>query len=275
MPSAAASSAARTARSIDSRSTPGSEAHRLGDVAAVADEDRPDQVGGAQPGLGDEVADPGGAAQPARAGRAGRGRAGSCGAPRGGSARVWHAGGAAPQGRSAFTMPRRRGLTPAARLRPGRGAPVRRPVGSRPLFQTFAAASFQSIWYWVLHVVVWTLACYRTLGVPHDMLLRARRLPEVAARVDTLAQLTSERVGGIHDALGVPIAAVAGLRARRALRARLRHRHRDGAGRLRDRAAARRHQLLEAPAGACRAAAAASPGRGWCWRWRGGGSGTS
>ena len=75
------------------------------------------------------------------------------------------------------------------------------------MFQTFAAASFQSIWYWVLHVVVWTLACYRTLGVPHDMLLRARRLPEIGARVDTLALLTSERVGGIYDALGVPIAA--------------------------------------------------------------------
>jgi hypothetical protein len=78
------------------------------------------------------------------------------------------------------------------------------------LFQTFAAASFQSIWYWVLHVVVWTLACYRTLGVPHDMLLRARRVPEAAAKVDILARLSSERIGGIHDRYGVPIAAAAG-----------------------------------------------------------------
>jgi hypothetical protein len=78
------------------------------------------------------------------------------------------------------------------------------------LFEVFAAASFQSIWYWVLHVVVWTLACYRTLGVPHDMLLRARRLPDAAARVDLLARLASERVAGIHDRLGVPLAAAAG-----------------------------------------------------------------
>ena len=78
------------------------------------------------------------------------------------------------------------------------------------MFQTFAAASFQSIWYWVLHVVVWTLACYRTLGVPHDMLLRARRVPEAAAKVDILARLSSERIGGIHDRYGVPIAAAAG-----------------------------------------------------------------
>ena len=59
----------------------------------------------------------------------------------------------------------------------------------------------------MLHVVVWTLACYRTLGVPHDMLLRARRQPEVAARVDELAHLACARVGGIYDALGVPLAA--------------------------------------------------------------------
>ncbi|MFO1207617.1 MAG: hypothetical protein U1E40_00180 [Amaricoccus sp.] len=78
------------------------------------------------------------------------------------------------------------------------------------MFEIFAAASFQSIWYWVLHVVVWTLACYRTLGVPHDMLLRARRLPEVAARVDVLARLAAERVCGIYDFLGAPLAAASG-----------------------------------------------------------------
>ena len=84
------------------------------------------------------------------------------------------------------------------------------PRGPEPLFQFLAAASFQSLWYWVLHVVVWTLACYRTLGVPHDMLFRARRQPEVALRVDELAHLACARVGGIYDALGVPLAAVAG-----------------------------------------------------------------
>jgi hypothetical protein len=78
------------------------------------------------------------------------------------------------------------------------------------LFEIFAAASFHSIWYWVLHVVVWTMACYRTLGVPQDMLLRARRFPEIAGRVDLLAQLAAARVGGIYDLLGVPIAAVTG-----------------------------------------------------------------
>ncbi len=78
------------------------------------------------------------------------------------------------------------------------------------MIETFAAASFQSIWYWVLHVVVWTLACYRTLGVPLDMLLRARRTPEIAKRVDDLAHLSSARISGVYDLLGVPIAALCG-----------------------------------------------------------------
>lgn len=78
------------------------------------------------------------------------------------------------------------------------------------MFQFFAAASFLSLWYWVLHAVVWVTACYRTLGVPLDMLVRARRDPEIAARVDDLAHLSCERIGGIHDRLGVPLAAVSG-----------------------------------------------------------------
>ena len=78
------------------------------------------------------------------------------------------------------------------------------------MIETLAAASFLSIWYWVLHAVVWTLACYRTLGVPLDMLHRARRAPETAARVDALAHLASARIGAVHDLLGVPIAALAG-----------------------------------------------------------------
>jgi hypothetical protein len=42
------------------------------------------------------------------------------------------------------------------------------------------------------------------------MLLRARRRPEVAERVDQLAHLACERVGGIYDSLGVPLSALTG-----------------------------------------------------------------
>lgn len=87
---------------------------------------------------------------------------------------------------------------------------MRVPLSGMPVFQTYIGAGFQSIWYWVLLVVVWTLACYRTLGVPHDMLLRTRRMPAVGERVDLLAHLASERIGGIHDLFGLPIAAGVG-----------------------------------------------------------------
>jgi hypothetical protein len=78
------------------------------------------------------------------------------------------------------------------------------------LLRIIASAGFDSAWYWVLHVVVWTFVCYRTLGVPQDMLLRARREPEVAERVELLARLSVERIVGIHALAGVPLAAAAG-----------------------------------------------------------------
>jgi hypothetical protein len=78
------------------------------------------------------------------------------------------------------------------------------------LSEFLVAPSFQSPWYWILHVTVWTFVCLRTLGVPYDMLLRARRLPEVAARVDLLANLAAERLCGAVDAAGTPLAAVIG-----------------------------------------------------------------
>ena len=42
------------------------------------------------------------------------------------------------------------------------------------------------------------------------MVLRGARLPEVAARVDALAHIAADRVGGIHDRFGVPLAALIG-----------------------------------------------------------------
>ena len=86
--------------------------------------------------------------------------------------------------------------------------------GSAPrelvLFDLFRYESFFSVWYWVLTVVVWALVCQRTLGVPHDMVLRAARRPEVAARVDALARIGADRTAGVGDALGAPMAAAAG-----------------------------------------------------------------
>lgn len=78
------------------------------------------------------------------------------------------------------------------------------------LFDLFRYDSFFSVWYWGLTVTVWLLVCQRTLGVPHDMVLRGGRLPEVAGRVDVLARIAAERIAGFADAVGAPLAAASG-----------------------------------------------------------------
>jgi hypothetical protein len=74
----------------------------------------------------------------------------------------------------------------------------------------FRYESFFNVWYWALTVVVWTVVCHRTLGVPHDMIVRAGRAPEVAARIDTLAAIAADRAAGLWDAYGPPLAALGG-----------------------------------------------------------------
>lgn len=78
------------------------------------------------------------------------------------------------------------------------------------MFSLFSYDSFFNVWYWVLTIVVWTAVSQRTLGVPHDMLLRAERLPVAAERVDLLAGIAAERLGAIADRAGVPAAAAIG-----------------------------------------------------------------
>lgn len=88
----------------------------------------------------------------------------------------------------------------------------RRPRGARQrakatgkgarVFAAFDYTSFFSVWYWVLTIGVWAQVCHRTLGVPYDMILRAERLPGVAAEVDQLAGIAARRVAAIHRAVG-------------------------------------------------------------------------
>lgn len=78
------------------------------------------------------------------------------------------------------------------------------------MFQLYGTASLVSFWYWVLCILVWSHVCNRTLGVPHDMVRRAARAPDVAERVDLLALITSERIGSVFDGVGVFVAALVG-----------------------------------------------------------------
>jgi hypothetical protein len=78
------------------------------------------------------------------------------------------------------------------------------------VFDLFRFDSFFSVWYWVLTITVWTFVCQRTLGVPHDMVMRAARLPQVAERVETLALIAAERRAGLAEAMAAPLAAATG-----------------------------------------------------------------
>lgn len=78
------------------------------------------------------------------------------------------------------------------------------------ILDALGISSFETVWYWVLHVLVWTLVTHRTLGVPYDMILRARRLPEVLDRVEALSLIFSERATALCRRVGVAAALVGG-----------------------------------------------------------------
>lgn len=46
---------------------------------------------------------------------------------------------------------------------------------SRALFQVIDLRSFSSLWYWMAVAVVWSSVSHYVLGVPYDMIQRARR----------------------------------------------------------------------------------------------------
>lgn len=61
--------------------------------------------------------------------------------------------------------------------------------------------SFSSIWYWIVVAVVWSTASHWVLGVPYDMIHRARRRGGQAA--DDLEQLVAINVRRITYILDV------------------------------------------------------------------------
>ena len=78
------------------------------------------------------------------------------------------------------------------------------------MIDAFGTGSFESVWYWTLTVIAWSVVGSRVLGVPYDMILRARSRPQVAERVELLAHIAADRIGGLYDKVGVPIAAGVG-----------------------------------------------------------------
>lgn len=70
--------------------------------------------------------------------------------------------------------------------------------------------SFSSLWYWIGLAVLWSSASHWVLGVPHDLIQRARRSGgEAQADLEVLVGINTGRIVYISDTSGLWITAFA------------------------------------------------------------------
>ena len=72
------------------------------------------------------------------------------------------------------------------------------------VFELIDMRSFSNLWYWIILAVVWSMASHWVLGVPYDMITRARRMGEGAmidlemlTRINTQRLLYIVNLGGL------------------------------------------------------------------------------
>lgn len=71
------------------------------------------------------------------------------------------------------------------------------------IVETIDMRSFSNLWYWIMLAVMWSSASHWVLGVPFDMISRARRHGGKAQDdLETLVRINVERLLGITQAAG-------------------------------------------------------------------------
>lgn len=76
------------------------------------------------------------------------------------------------------------------------------------VFEVIDMRSFSNLWFWIALAVLWSSASHYVLGVPYDMVTRARRNnSEAAADVDALAMINVRRILYITRMAGLWLAA--------------------------------------------------------------------
>ncbi len=65
--------------------------------------------------------------------------------------------------------------------------------------------SFSNLWYWVALAVFWSMSSHWVLGVPYDMIMRARRDPATRADYEALVGINCRRYLGISRTAAVPL----------------------------------------------------------------------
>lgn len=72
------------------------------------------------------------------------------------------------------------------------------------VFETIDLRSFSNLWFWIGLAVLWSSASHWVLGVPFDMVLRARRQGGVAAAdLDAMAHVQVRRILYIRRVAGL------------------------------------------------------------------------
>ncbi len=71
------------------------------------------------------------------------------------------------------------------------------------LFEVIDMRSFSNLWYWIALAVTWSQASHWVLGVPFDMVIRARKLGgQAAADLDEMARIYVGRLLYILNVAG-------------------------------------------------------------------------
>ena len=79
----------------------------------------------------------------------------------------------------------------------------------RIVFEVIDMRSFSNLWYWIALAVLWSTTSHWVLGVPHDMIQRARRQGGQGVEdVETLVAINVRRILGISRVAAAPIFAV-------------------------------------------------------------------
>ncbi|SDY29130.1 component of SufBCD complex [Citreimonas salinaria] len=76
------------------------------------------------------------------------------------------------------------------------------------VFEFIDMRSFSNLWFWIMLAVVWSSASHWVLGVPFDMITRARRNPRAAADLEALAAINANRLIFIADEAGLWLTAL-------------------------------------------------------------------
>lgn len=72
------------------------------------------------------------------------------------------------------------------------------------LFEVIDMRSFSNLWYWIAVAVTWSTMSHWVLGVPFDMLQRARRLGgEADADFEAMVHINVNRLTWISDTAGI------------------------------------------------------------------------